>query len=575
MEILDAPKIPTIEGLQIQYLGQSTQFSSVRRNNTMTTIQERLFNFQIIPTQTGTFHLPAIEVKTSGGNQETVARTLTVTAGQNGQEQIRLADYLQLEAQIVSPHPYVYLHQEVTLLVTLYWRQLDVRISEYPSIPREDIIIKNHADVNPNNPNFEGYAHDPGQTVTRDGQEWQRWTFRTHFYPISAGNLTLTPITINVPIKVNRSRRSLNSWDPFGDFFGSSTETFAISAKPLDIEVRPIPAESRPDSFQGATGQFEVTHEIQPVKLQAGDPLALTVHVTGAGNFATVQAPEFPEVEQFRVYEPTTTDVTRDLPATARGKNLQPPVIGKDFEFVAVPLEAGDIEFPAVEFSFFDPVAERFETIPIGPFPLEVTPAPEGSQKAVLQTLKSPVSPQQTRRDRDIVFIKTDREPASGNSPLASLPAWAYAVHSIPVVLLLMSFVSQTLLRKQKQDSRKIRQARAPKVAREALSKAQNALDKQDSSLFFQAVHQALQQYFGHLLGRPTAGITVDIVLPELQAMGVDEKDRDSVEQLFFACDHARFGSGQVPPAEMADILTRCRQTLDRVHKFQKSGRIR
>ena len=575
-EVLSIPEIPPIDGLQVQYRGTANQFSSIQRNGRMTMTQERVFTYRLTPTRTGTFTLPPIEVKTADGTTKTVARDLTVTAG-NGRSQqgeARISDYVQLEAQILVSRPYTYVHQEIPLLITLYWRQLDVRVSEYPSIPRENILIKNHADVNPSNPNFQGYAHDPAETITRFGQEWKRCSFRTHFYPISAGTLALEPITMNVPIRVNRSRRSSQAWDPFGDFFGSATETFTITAEPVQIEVRPIPTTDRPPEFTGAVGQFEVTHEIQPVKLMAGDPIALLIHVAGNGNYVTVQPPAFPKSDQFRVYDPTTTDVVKELPASARGTNPKPPVVGRDFEYVAVPLEAGVTEFPALNFAYFNPTTEEFATLPIGPFPIEVTPAPQGRDTAVLQSLNRPQdSP--TRRDRDIVFIKTERPPNPAKALDAPLPAWAYAVHLLPGLLLCAALLAQVLLERPRRETPKSRVAKAPKVAAVALAHAERALNQGDAERFFSELHRGLQDFFAHLLDLPPAGITADNVLPKLKAIDLPDSEPDQVERLFRACDHARFGSGRLTPEEMTALLRDCRGTLARIHKYTAGRRTR
>lgn len=70
----------------------------------------------------------------------------------------------------------------------------------------------------------------------------------------------------------------------FDDFFGSYREKEVKVASPqLDLEVLSLPKEGQPAGFHGAIGQFRLSVDGDPLEVEPGEPITLTMTVRGKG----------------------------------------------------------------------------------------------------------------------------------------------------------------------------------------------------------------------------------------------------------------------------------------------------
>ena len=258
-----------------------------------------------------------------------------------------------------------------------------------------------------------------------DGRRYHAARFITRVTPARPGEFAFAPVfrvTVLEPEEdLTRSR--------MGMFTRNVRRRQArIQPDPVRFEATHPPTQGRPHDFDGAIGQFTLEAQASPVTLNVGEPLTLRTQLHGTGNIRSLLPPALEESGDFRVFTPRLIeeDIARD------GQSGR-----KTLEQVIIPRHAETREIPELRFSYFDPDRWEYVTRTVGPFPLEVHPAPEGAAP-LLSTgsgaLRLNTGP--TLLGQDLVYLKSapgTYVPLQSLSPLSfslwsSLPLAAWAL---------------------------------------------------------------------------------------------------------------------------------------------------
>lgn len=199
----------------------------------------------------------------------------------------------------------------------------------------------------------------------RNGEAMDVYVFRTAITPSRAGRLALGPLEARYAALVPRAR-ARRPRSVFDDIF--SDPTFAetrhakarIEARELDI--KPLPAAGRPESFSGGVGKFKFIAEGSPARVKVGDPVTMKLIVTGNGNFDRITAPALKTTAGWRTYPPSAEFRAEDEIGIAGTKTFT----------IAVIPETPQRAMPTFEFSYFDPQKGKYVTLASEPLPLTV-----------------------------------------------------------------------------------------------------------------------------------------------------------------------------------------------------------
>jgi hypothetical protein len=131
--------------------------------------------------------------------------------------------------------------------------------------------------------------------------------------------------------------------------------------------VEALPTQGRPADFQGAVGRFELGSQLDGTDARAYDPLKLTVEVRGTGDLDRVRNLGIATSADWKAYASTTPKQ-----AAASGD-------ARTFTQDIVPLRDGELTVPAVQLSYFDPVARRYVTKRSEAIPVRVAAAAPGA----------------------------------------------------------------------------------------------------------------------------------------------------------------------------------------------------
>ncbi len=174
---------------------------------------------------------------------------------------------------------------------------------------------------------------------TIDGRQYEVHVFQRAFFALSPGRYDVPPSRLTYSLPQSAS-------------FFSREDTHSLRSEALSLVVLPVPSAGRPSDWAGAVGEWRARLRVDSASGQVGNPLVVTVRVEGRGNVMLIPRPRL-SVEWGTVV-PADERVELDSAlATLRG--------AKEFDWLVTPRVAGRRVVPAQRFSYFDPVARRFE----------------------------------------------------------------------------------------------------------------------------------------------------------------------------------------------------------------------
>lgn len=379
----DVPPEIAAEGLQIKLTGQSSQVQMINFQVSSSVI----YSYIVIPLKSGNLTIPPVSVRAEGQVMKTTPLQLAVIgtggtapnapsqqvspmspgrgtpssglASQRGSNVDR--DRLGF-AEITIPKKKFYVGEVVPVEIRFY---VDAHYGFSTMGP----------------PNFggEGVLTDrfknPEQSrEDRSNSIYTVATFRTLFAAVKPGILDIPPATLDVVVAIPEATPVGMDPDLFSRLMGGRSpfvreHKMTLKTSATHCEVMPLPAEGRPADFSGAIGEFRLEGSVAPQKVDQGDPVILSLKLSGQGNFQALKGPQLTETRGWRTYPPADHFETTDIFGWRGVKTFDTTMIAQ--QDVATT--------PGSSFSYFDPVATKYVTLMTKPLPIEITnatPAP-------------------------------------------------------------------------------------------------------------------------------------------------------------------------------------------------------
>lgn len=508
-------RLPDVDGLDIAPSARtSTSMEIVNFERTVTIT----YSFAAEPRREGTFEVPAWPL-TVGGQRLTVppATLRVVPPGE------AMRDAIQLRLQL--PKDTLYAGETVPGTLRFMVRE-DVRARPL-TLPekRGDAFTMSALSTEP-----------PRTRETVNGQPFLVYNWPLTLTALKAGDATLE-FTIEVGIIEEVGAR--RSRDPFDRFFNSPLDDFfdrgrevqrTISSRELALPIASLPTPA-PDGFTGAIGNFTTSATLDRDTVQAGEPVALTLTVSGEGNFARIAPPALPEDDRWRLYPPK---VDFD-PADDHGFRGT-----KTFEYIFIPQDDRLTSAPPLDFASFDPATGVYRPAELPPLPLEVMPAPVGTQMGLPQSYR----PAPREADDPGARLLPIRLLAGTWHPGLYLPwerAWVAWVQLLPLLLLMGLIVWRRHQRRLAEDPHFARRLRGGKAVRQALAEARAAAQRDDAEAFFRAGQRALQEAAARVASGSAAAMTQAETDAVLARHNVSDEVRTAVAEFFSTSDALKF----------------------------------
>jgi BatD DUF11 like domain len=542
-DVLERPEIPEVPDLIVESQSQSRRIQIINGITTTTVSYTYAVGSQV----PGDYEVPAIPVTVDGqdlSSQPLKLRVLEAGAGQppagipatpQGQQPPEPAEetgekrfgFLTVElANTERKHAYV---GEIAPVRIRAWLPAGAQAELGSSIQPEAKGFTLH-----------NVSSQPQQT--REERDGKLYTVITWFAGMSATKAGKLPASLSVDAvvavrdttKPRPQRRRTGG--PFDDpFFDSAFDRMSVpmiqkkvtlKSEDQEIEVRPLPTEGRPLGFTGAVGEFKFDSAEIPNAWKTGEPQQITTQLSGSGNFALMKAPSLTPEEIWKSY-PGKDEFTPGDQASFSGSKI--------FQFSAVARKGG-AQNAALEFSYFDPIAETYKTIaqPARKIQVSGNDLVETAQAAAPEVKEPEKKP-------DVKMVgQQDKLSAQGLLvPLVSRRAFTEMLVTAGGLAGLGLLIGGFRIRRD-DPKRQTREA-LEKATREALAAAASATD---IPRFFAAARLAIQHRLGSQWGQSAQAITS----AEIQARVAADSP---VARFFQEADHYEYnrqGSGEILP---------------------------
>jgi hypothetical protein len=335
--------LPQVPGLRISNNPQSLR--SANFINGVPSVRVEL-NFQVQPQRTGNFTVPAWKVMIEGKSYQVPPATIQVLdpsqKEKQAQQDLRQAAFLELPL----PRSYFFEGETIMTSLTLFiWDRLPVnRIENAPTKIGESFSSNNL-----------GKWAEEKRNVSRNGKIYSTFTWPVALTAAMAGTKEIS-FTVNLRVRVNSRKSSPFSSPFFNDpFFGfGREESLTVELPRKSIEIKPLPSTNRPSDYSGAIGSFRAQSSVDANQVEEGDPVRLNFSIEGTGNFAAIPAPILESNEEFKIGPPAFLfEGNEEVKSEGR----------QNFEFILTPQKAGNLKITPLNFSYFDPIQEKYSTI--------------------------------------------------------------------------------------------------------------------------------------------------------------------------------------------------------------------
>ena len=469
-------------------------------------------------------------VKSAPGQKGT---TRTATSSQDGNstsEGILQDDDVYIKAYINKRDPYI--GEQVIITYKIYTR-----------VPISNISMQK----SPSYPGFwsKNLMKDNNQlkqsTQVINGEEYVVADIAKYaLFPQKSGELTIEPMKIDCNAQIRVQSKRHKSYDPFEDFFNDpffnrnvkNVETTLIS-KPIRINVKPLPQMDKPDSFNGAVGEFNFVSELENDHLKANDALTLKIKINGKGNIELISAPDVKFPPDFETYDPKVKSNIKVNSAGVSGS--------KTFEYLAIPRASGDFTIGPAEFSYFNPKDGKYHSFTSGELHVTVEKGDQNSQGV---TYSSSAQEDIQFIGQDIRHIKTGAVLLKQKGEFLFASTLYYVLMALPLLLMILFIIVWKQQEKRRSNVSLMKNRKANKIARSRLQKAEKLRKSGDEKAFYDELAQALWGYIADKFNIPGSNLSLDTVKETLRSKNVDDQVTDNFINTLHNIDFARFAPG-------------------------------
>ncbi len=420
----------------------------------------------------------------------------------------------------------VWLGEQIIITFKLYTR-LSLSISSIDKIP--DFTGCWNQDVKQPNQNIQL------STEKINGQEFKVGTLKqTVLFPEHAGDIKVDPMIMTLQVRVqNHQKRSFDPFDPFGmDPFANlySDIKYIAKSEPVKIHVKPLPEQGKPQSFTGAVGNFKIMASVDKKKGKTNEGLNYTITIIGKGNLTLLKEPLLNLPTEFEKFDPKITDSIRTDPEGQRGF--------RSFGYLLIPRKEGNYSFNPVNFSYFNPLSGKYNTLSTTSLPLQIE---KGANQTAPTVYSNPEKQDIRMLDKDLHYIKV------GDPQLLYKNGRFFNSFGYYVLFLIgfISFISGVYYKKYQekelQDIQKTRSKRAGKVAARHLSMAEKELQTGNIPLFYENLSKGLYGFLSDRLVIPFANLNLETIKNSLSSKGYPSNLIEELSQTLNICEMARY----------------------------------
>ena len=429
----------------------------------------KIYSYFLTPEKKGNYTIGQASIEIDGDIYKTLPVKVQVTEAVEsslspGSPSSVVDDDIELSIEISKSNPY--LNEPISV--------------EFKLLFNPKINVTNLGEID--NPEFKNFWSQnikiPRLEIKSTSYKGQRYNYVTWkkalLFPQKAGDLELLPLTLDVTIDVPTNRR-----DFFGNTIYTQTSKKVASRKSI-IKVKNFPENGKPESFNGAVGNFDISLNSSKSQLKATESFQLEFKVNGNGNLKLFSLPEIIVPSSLEKYAP---EFKEKINTSLSGMNGEISNV-----YTIVPQYQGKYPIPPVEFSFFNPKTEQYVTLYSNESIVDVLDGPTRLSESNVQT-SNPVSNSITSSDQfnfiklSSDFIQIDRKNIIDSKKIL------FTLFLIPIIILVLAIIYFNL-RNKKVSENILKSRDADLLARQYLNNAKIDMNNKDS--FYASLENAL-----------------------------------------------------------------------------------
>jgi len=429
----------------------------------------KTYSYFLTPEKKGNYTIGQASIEIDGDIYKTLPVKVQVTEAVEsslspGSPSSVVDDDIELSIEISKSNPY--LNEPISV--------------EFKLLFNPKINVTNLGEID--NPEFKNFWSQnikiPRLEIKSTSYKGQRYNYVTWkkalLFPQKAGDLELLPLTLDVTIDVPTNRR---------DFFGNTIYTQTskkVASRKRIIKVKNFPENGKPESFNGAVGNFDISLNSSKSQLKATESFQLEFKVNGNGNLKLFSLPEIIVPSSLEKYAP---EFKEKINTSLSGMNGEISNV-----YTIVPQFQGKYPIPPVEFSFFNPKTEQYVTLYSNERIVDVLDGPTRLSESNVQA-SNPVSNSITSTDQfnfiklSSDFIQIDRKNIIDSKKIL------FTLFLIPIIILVLSIIYFNL-RNKKVSENILKSRDADLLARQYLNNAKIDMNNKDS--FYASLENAL-----------------------------------------------------------------------------------
>jgi oxygen tolerance protein BatD len=294
--------------------------------------------------------------------------------------------------------------------------------------------------------------------------------------------------------------------------------------------------------FTGAVGNFTMKSELSASEIEVNEALSLKITISGTGNLPLLGEPEVNLPPDHDLY-----DVSRKVNTSTSGNRISGSV---SFEYPIIARHAGRFRIAPVQFAWFNPDTESYQTALTDEFNFTVLKGENNDTLGVGVYVPGVMA-------ESVKDLGTDIRDISRTPPLFSPMAttlfgnrWYRGLYPFIILICILLIVLIRVVASRNADLRLVQNRHAGKAARSRLKKADRFRKANNPDSFYEEIGKALWEYLAHKMTIETSGLTREVVLKRMENRDVPEELRKELIRILEDSEFSRFA----PTSERSDM---------------------
>ena len=558
---LPQPQLPGLTDFQIYNAGRSQNYTWINGKASASVT----YNFVLTPMREGHFTIPALHIQAQGQTAETAPLTLDVVKGEASAVSPGTAREEGAAPPAATRGPAavfitgsvdktsVYVGEPITYTFRLYNR---VPLLTRPNYQPPEMTGFWTEDLPPQR-NF---------TTNVKGIPYSVTEVRTALFPSTSGKARVGSAGLTVNLENFGS-------DPFGSnffsqFFGQGEEK-TLRTDPITVTVKTLP-EPKPAGFQGAVGEYSLSAQTDKDRIAVGQPLTLTLTVSGRGNIKSLPDVAVPPLTNFRTFDANAATNIEKKDGQVAGSKV--------FKTVLIPTASGEVTIPSVPFVFFDTASRSYRTIKSRSLTVHVTPGAAGasgttgwgqipaSTGGLTPAAGQTAAPGIKLLGEDIRYIRTPSTIASQGDPLYKRTLYQW-LHLLLLGCLAFGAAARLYYRFFLSDTALYRFRKAREKALAAIGRTEELIQKNNIKGAGGHLSDVLQDYLAAKLGLEDRTIALKDLVERLKSRGLLAHTGEKVRNIWETFDLYQFAPAQVQASEVRASMETLKHVIEEVEK--------